>query len=280
MVPEFVANLPETACVQTLGISGNMDLILALYAKLKRRQLASVQLAGPLVCETKQELATPPVALLRMRQCRLAGSLGGWHDMLEGDYSAYALLANLKKSGRWTEHARRLLEEHPAWVSLQFITQISPEYAGLTLAEIVDPRWYIDPRNPNRISKLESYLGLIPRIQPTCSVGDTTYHRRCRYVLKTWKSLPEPTGETLRQPGNFLWRIWKNAGGGDRGDLRASQAFIAFLRHSWMDRIIGKSVRSCSLFSPDALFRTQLEIDAYTSHMTRRTQFDSIPVQD
>jgi len=64
-------------------------------------------------------------------------------------------------------------------------------------------------------------------------------------------------------PGNFLWRVWREAGGGVKGDLRASQAFIRYLRANWLEIITQKKLGANTFFLPDFFFKSDEERNAF-----------------
>lgn len=258
--------------VRVLGVPQNSELIINLYLRQRQRELASILIAGPNVCESVLELRDPYIVLMRMRESFLTAACGGWHPMTDADYATYALVAKSRQSPQWFDTpARAFYTAHPAYSALQFIPQLSNPDAASLLATIIDPRWYIDRRIPDKASKLELYMGLTPKIQRRVSDNGKLIRGgrdlRCTLVLNCWKT-QHPGAVDYDLPQNFVWRTYKAAGGGIKGDLRASQAFIRYLRMNWLDALVARPGVRDYLFSAKAFFKTDAERKAYISHMS------------
>jgi hypothetical protein len=225
-----------------------------------------------MLCETSAERANPEITLFRMRQVCLPPSAGGWHDFTSHDLLSYGLAAQIHYDKGVEQHALEILRQHPVWQYLTFVCGISPYWTAWLICFVLDPRWYVDPEYPDRAGRMQLFLGLRPSIQRRVSRGatpDSPAMVRCHAVLNAWKNDHQPDG--LRRPGDFLWRIWEGAGGGYKGDLKASQKFLVFLRYAWLDAVhAGTTSGTCGeLFSPDMLFRDDDEIDAFKSHFEK-----------
>lgn len=260
-----------TTNVRILGIAQNAELITNLYLRKRQQELASIAIAGPNICENPLELQDPYAALMRMRSSYLSTACGGWHAITDADYAIYALLSKSRRNADWFDTpARAFYEAHPVYQALNFIGGISHKDAAMLLTTIVDPRWYIDRRMPDKTSKLELYLGLTPKIQRRVSDSTKLIHGgrdlRCAIVLGCWKT-SHPGVINYDLPQNFLWRVWKAAGSGVKGDLRASQAFVRYLRLNWLDVLVQRIGLRDSLFSPREFFKSPAEHEAFVQHM-------------
>jgi len=270
----FVRDLAEkdSPHVRVLGTRENAPLIVDLYQRCcSPRHSGKLEVATPLLCETDGERHNPEIALYRMRQCRFAPSLGGWHQVTPIDYPTYAIAGQLDKDEMTTEHSKRLLETHPAWHDLTFLPTINGDAAVELLAHLLDPRWFVDPRNPYRLAKIMMFLGLNPRYMRQVTRGEANTSRavRCRTALTAWRG-EQPTPADIMRPGNFLWRRWQAAGGGWRGDLRATQAFICYLVRTWQQQIADAGPQQLEMFIPESLLKGDAEIQAYKEHAKTR----------
>jgi hypothetical protein len=257
--------------IRILGVPQNAELISRLYIRKRQKELASVYLAGPNVCESLQELADPISTLLRMRDVILPVSCGGWHELTDKEYAIYALLARRCSSDNWFENFAKLFyAPHPLYKVLDFVGGLAHKQTAMLLTTIIDPRWYVDRRRPDNPSKLDLFLGLTPKIQRRVSDNPLTLKRgrdfRCSNVLRCWKT-QDPALVDFSAPENFLWRIWRAAGAGAKGDLRASQAFVRYLRLNWLDRLAQKRQLSDGLFLPDRFFKSIEEQEAFAAHL-------------
>jgi hypothetical protein len=195
--------------------------------------------------------------------------------MTMADYATYVLMHHLQTaiaSDTFFTNLHIYLRLHPAYKAMQLINPDDLAAAEL-ISTIIDPRWFVDTRSPDRASKLELYLGLTPKIQQQVSrpiqVLSKRKQARCAMTLRCWKHQPSSV-VNFNEPSMFLWRIWKNAGGGWRGDLRASQALIRYLRPHWLEVLDTRPGRKDRLFHPGSFFASQEEVHAYQEHMKRK----------
>lgn len=257
--------------VRLLGTAQNAELITALYSRKKNRKLGSIYLAGPNVCESALELNDPPLTFRRMRDAELATSCGGWHAMTDVDASIYNLLVRMQRQPEWFDIIGRVYYEmHPVYKAISFIPGVNHRGVAQLMATIIDPRWYVDRRHPENPNKLKLFLGLTPKTQRRVSDAAKIVYRgrdlRCAMVLNCWKTVASDTAVDFDAPANFLWRIYRANGGGYRGDLRASQAFIGYLRAHWLEGLSSKSLQH-ELFLPDKFFKADSERQAYYDKM-------------
>jgi hypothetical protein len=259
--------------VRLLGVPQNAELLLALYLMRRDKVVAVVEVAGPNICENPEELSDAQAVLQRMRSAQLASACGGWHTVGEADFLTYALIGRLRRTGGQLDHlAMAYLRSHPVYHSLALIPTLSPVHVAQVIQTIVDPRWYVDRRTPERQGKLELYLGLTPRTQRRVSDSSALLIKsrelRCATVLEAWKT-QHPGAVDLTDPRNFLYRIYKASGAGVRGDLRGSQAFIRYLRYNWLDAADMRKGAKDGLFAPELFFKTPAERATYELHMKR-----------
>lgn len=256
-----------------LGVPQNAELICALYLRRYKGEVRSVEIAGPNILDSRQDLKNPAVTLMRMRSAAVSPACGGWHSLTLHDYPTYAMLARTqRKNAEFDSTAATYLSMHPAFKALSFIPTLSNAEAANLLITAIDPRWYIDRRRPERIKKLELFLGLTPAIQAKVSnkakLLTKARELRCANVLASWKT-KEPDQVKIKQPENFLYRIWQAAGGGAHGDLRASQAFLRYLNDNWLAALELRKGAKDGLFAPNLYFKTPAEIEAYEYHMKK-----------
>lgn len=256
--------------LRLLGRRENAAIITAIYQGFcSPRREGRMELATPLLCERPDERLNPEIAILRMRQCLLPASLGGWHTVTALDYPSYAIAAQLEKDGGFSEHVNRILETHPAWHDLTFLPTLDRAATAELLGTILDPRWYIDLQHPTRLVRLGAYLGLDPRNVQQVTDGITTSTKavRCRTVLQAWQGSGQPGRVDMERPGNFLWRRWLARGGGRRGNIDASKAFLVYLVRTWQNQLF-RSIGSRFFIAEDLL--RGAEVAAYTAHADTR----------
>lgn len=256
-----------------LGVPQNAELICALYLRRYKGEVRSVEIAGPNILDNQHELHDPETVLMRMRSALVAPACGGWHSLTLHDYPTYAMLARMTRNNFvFDDQAASYLHMHPAFRAMAFIPTLVASEAAKLLVTTIDPRWYIDRRRPDRIKKLELFLGLTPAIQEKVSnpkkILTKAREFRCATVLNSWKSLPYDKVDT-KLPENFLYRIWQAAGSDYYGDLRASQAFLRYLNDNWLSVLENRKGIKDGLFAPNLYFKTPAEIESYEYHMKK-----------
>ena len=259
-----------------LGVPQNAELICALYLRHYKGEVRAVELAGPNILDCRDEINNPSGVILRMRGANVSSACGGWHQLTLHDYPTYAMLARMLRTNFvFDDTAATYFNLHPAHKALSFIPTLSQEAAAKLLIHIIDPRWYIDRRRPERIKKLELFSGLTPAVQTRVSNKTCILKKarefRCASVLDTWKTQPYEAVDA-KDPANFLYRVWHAAGGGCHGDLRASQAFLRYLNDNWLAGLERRTGLRDGLFAPDLFFKTPVEAAAYTEHMQKQTK--------
>lgn len=259
-----------------VGTQRNAQLILALYVSKINNGSGCVELCGPNICRTNEERENAEFTLYAMRAVNTAGSMGGWHAMQHADYCSYALSSHIQKVEKIDDHARRLLKSHPLWPIISFVPHLDIDACSHLIATILDPRWYVCNKHPNRGSKLRAYLGLDKRtvaaefasvIKKSTSHVKQVYRQRCKMVIHGWNG---PNNLNLiEHPNYFLFRIFKDKSekGAVERTLRTSQKFVEFIRLTWLALLAGQSKQLESLFVPEYFFKRKDEADAFRNYI-------------
>lgn len=256
-----------------LGVPQNAELICALFLRRHKGEVRAVEVAGPNMLPPDADAHSPQQVIMYMRAAASSPACGGWHSVTMSDYPLYALIArDQKQAGVFDDIAYTYLKMHPLYKALRFIPTLEESSAVKMLLQIVDPRWYVEARRPDRIKKLELYMGLTPttqrRVSDTKSFLKRSREFRCAAVLSSWKTT-DPAEIDDKNPANFLYRIWQHHGGGPKGDLRASQAFLRYTVANWLSSLESRRGPRDDLFVPAAHFRTPAEIEAYRAYMSK-----------
>lgn len=264
-------SMKEHVHLRVMGTRENAPLICQLYEQLCGPcRTGKLEVASPAVCLTEQERKDPSIALYRMRQYHLPASLGGWHTVSELDYPSYAITTQLDRDGVVTDHTRKLLLTHPVYHDMMFLPRFDSDALINLIANIRDPRWYIDLDHPYRISRLKSYLGLSPRYIRQMLVGKVTDIKtiRCQQVFHCWHGrvnhLPDNTN-------NFLWKPWINSQGTWKAALATCHKFLIFFTKTWHQQLAQAYFRTHELdiFTPASLLLRH-ELPLYEKHVTLR----------
>lgn len=240
-----------------LGTRENAPLIARLFERWQAGQAGPVELATPLLAPTTAARQDPRVALSYMRTDRsgMPASLGGWHTMQPAEYPAYAFTCTDLP-----------LERHPAWPAIAFISGLRPAPMREALGEILDPRWYIDLQHPNRIGRLQAYMGCSPRTvaEVLDHTGGSARHRRLQLLYGSVDFDLDPT-----LPGAFLQRTYRQHADDKRRWLavvRTCARLVAYLRHTWLDSIRPPQ-QADPLFSAAEFFRDPKDFSGFRLHL-------------
>lgn len=155
--------------VKVVASPENVPLILALYEMKLRDELASLQVCSPSLISNNWRRLPPADLLYRAAQTYFSPSCGGFHEFTEINYPSYALRAMVSPASESgfkpdfdPSFVRYFVEMHP----LYFLSVSLPHLHFLDLArlvaEILDPRFFVDIYHTERYSKLYGYFGLFP----------------------------------------------------------------------------------------------------------------------
>jgi hypothetical protein len=271
LLSPFIAGVGLT--FRILGLPQNAELICSMYERRYKGEVRSVEIAGPNVLHSPDELQDPALTVSRMRSVASSPACGGWHELTMKDYPTYAMLSRMTRNNFvFDDTANSYFHLHPAYRALSFIPTMQAAQAARMLISIVDPRWYVERRRPDRAKKLELYMGLTPTVQRRVSDSEVLLTKsrdlRCNSVLCSWQG-ETPEDVDLKNPANFLYRIYAAAGGGYRGDLRASQAFLRYVNSNWLSALESRKGAKDGLFAPNLFFKSPAEVEAYTRHMQK-----------
>lgn len=253
---------------RVLGTRLNSYLIHGLYSQSYREEIDAVEVASPLAVSRSKCRQHPTETLSAMRLWDRAPSCGGWTKVGKAESVAYALSVELNNR---TEHSgeivANLLCAHPVWRFLEDIPGIRPTHIAMTLALILDPRFFVDPVKPNRSSRLQTYLGLDPKIHrylagSTQEVAiDIRRQQHAELIATAWvqqlkmfEHEPDCTGSA------FLYRTWSKAGCGWKGLLKGSQRLISYIKHLWLDSLYKDRAWKDPLFVPEYFFKEEREL--------------------
>jgi hypothetical protein len=181
-----------------------------------------------------------------MQYVQLAPSVGGWHELGESDYVGCL----------WATRgaAAAPVEAHPAWRAVSFVSGCNAGAFKALVSELRDPRWYIDPADPDSLDKYFAYLGLNPRVMDRLCRGilSGACALRCWLTLNCWgREFAQAQRLLPDDARGFLYRIYVHHGETSKAVLRASQKFAVFLRAVWLTSLTGRKLLPDRFFRPD-----------------------------
>lgn len=210
--------------------------------KLSTQAPVKIYLGRPMFAEN------PVDALCRMRQLSDPPSCGGWHVMTAEDYVTYRLIDLLRSRPDPSTDAvmAMFLAAHPAYPALSFLPGMSPWWSAVFIGFVIDPRWWVNPRYPDRLSSYYRMLGIghpgaaadlwrIYREETEPRLSNPEYGRTSTIFAWTRQGggkIPEPTC-----PADFLVRVWRQYSDPAHGLFVAARLFSKFVRDVWLDNL-------------------------------------------
>lgn len=245
------------ASVRVIGSADNADVILDLWRRRVRGNLKTVQLCSPAVADPVSVLDDPVTALYSMRAYGNVPSLGGWRDVEAADLATFRIAA----SGSFD---RGLLAAHPVTRHMTFVSGLDETALFDLIAAVIDPRWHVDPADPDSQKRLMKFLGLSHDVyarlqthQLPCSEAERLGGR----VRDAWIS---GRGMNANAPGAFVVRAGASLIKPALRDLFSSMEFVKFFRSVWLDCLDG--THKGRLFCPQHYFTDRAVLEAYQKH--------------
>ena len=264
-----------------VGFDTNMRLVVDVHRQLPSGEKHRVKVGTPALFGSTY-YAKPASEIIAMSReiSTLPGSVGGWRSLTKGDVAAYFLSASKDLCLRQADDRRDkwingLLRSHPAWPAVSFVADYDRNSVFLVLAAIKDPRWYVDSQHPDRVSRLMSFLGVIPSNfdaskKPKYRFNNATLAARSwlgQFPRESNSSIRPDNNSVVYLPNYFLWRrmVTTNKTKWPKDVSRTTAAFWTFVRNVWLDNVTPNS----ELFVPDYFFNgnSDYPVDAsgYTS---------------
>lgn len=279
LVPEeFVThNSFRTAkLVRIMGVHDNAGLIVTAYNAQKKLNAsrapaksalsipnARLEVGSPLMCPVKALRKDPVEVLQRMWQTDTASRIStGWRAVDTNLFNSYLLVTSVDEL---SDKAAAIFRYHPTSSLFSYFPDCDTKSCMKFVSEVVDPRWFLHPERPHRMTRLNRFLGLTPRVFKAIFSGDATtmvgmhnIHRAI--VVNSCWNLGDLDDVDCLLPRNFLWRIYRERGYGWEGALAASLSFVRFISFQWRDKLSGSRR---NLFDPSVYFHSQEEVDSY-----------------
>lgn len=212
--------------VRCMGAPRNSRVLSLLYQAVRRKDINDLQVCAPSLGQG----GNAQKSLLRMQEInKLAGSLGGWHDFGMADLVAHVLhLANDADRVLW-------LTRHPAWPMWSFVYPMDPNALACVISLITDPRYHVDQRFPDRLTKLGKHIGMCGGASPAASSNP---------LRLAWSV--QPTEPIERNPRAFFQHYASKSSA-----TSADSLFLEFISSTWrmaVSRQQGEGIFDPSLF--------------------------------
>ncbi len=273
---EFANSSESDNTFRLIGNTANANLIIELYYKQY-----DIQVVSPLVGGYKAQQTNIPDLLSRIFNCDLPPQLGGPHFVTQKDILSYKLATGHKI-------------EHPLWSKMGWVRGLNKPLFHQLLGIITDPRWYVDLHNPNRLSKLYSYLKLSPYSVQTTLLNPNLlppvishwYNPKlAEQVRKNYLEfgvfVAEDSDILGLAPSDWPWRMWwalTDFGAHTAPDhnlqasndiftkaiLKVSKRLVRFLYFLWMEWLYPQQLEW--QFRSEDFLRYKFEVDSFDLH--------------
>jgi len=196
----------------------------------------------------------------------LIGSQHRSAAMHKAEYFAYSLTALREGSPDKLEKA---LSFHPVWPFVSFIPFIDRHSIVNVLAEIGDPRRFINPFKPNRLSRLHSYLGINYSNARRFFEDETpgVNFDRAISVFNSWhneKACDFYANNKPVRPEDFLWRIFMLNSDQNIGLTKVSKKLLSYIYLLWRAKL---TTHTEVKFMPSMYFKREDEMRAFYKHI-------------
>ena len=259
---ETSGNCPDK--IRVLGSGSNAGMIVRLYRLKVKHRLKSLEIGSPIIVSNNDA----PANLIKMRMASAIPSLGGWHEADMLDCASYGVGALIRSETEGSHiKACELMKQHPVRNYVSFIPHIDDMFFTKVMARIGDPRWYIDPNHPSRLSRLYSWLGL-------CNGPQTDDKLVKKFdVYSCWSKGLSASISEMARPGWFIIREGSTKWANHKpwvSSLRMSQLFIKFVRMAWMDSIYPyPNPWMEKVFDPDLFFSQEKDSIGLAIHLSK-----------
>lgn len=220
-----------------IGVPDNYRLITELYNSLIQRNLRSkIWIGSPEICPHRN--CTPRQLLSCLSVLGVHDNLHHrWHALTSKTYNNYLLLRAFREEGL-SDLTQHIYSSHCLRPFFDFLGLYDAQRAVSLIAQIVDPRWFLNPRRPHRMSRLESYFGLLP----------TQFSRRSSAPQQQRFQSLQAVLSAL-SPTSFLRQEVPQGLDTESGQLRGCRLLLGFLARNWLAKLI-----PLEHFDPDRFF--------------------------
>ena len=177
-----------------LGCPENYRMITQLYATLNQKEATSSLLIGaPKLCKGRDRDVRQVLSCLSTLNVQ-DSLVNCWHDAGSKTFNTMLLLQYYHTEGI-NEIVGEIFGQHCLRNYFNFMGLHSLKLAVQLVNEIVDPRWFLNPKRPHNLSRIESYFGLKPaQFRRVCGPGlllADDNHKRALLLMAIVEKLPK-----------------------------------------------------------------------------------------
>lgn len=243
--PTSLASRLSSGVYRVIGAPENYRLITELYSTLIGKELNARLLVGsPHLCSGRKptvEQVLSGVSILSVHDA----VHNSWHRIDSKGYNNFLLLRTYQEEGV-NDLLEHIFEYHESRAAFRFLGLTCNKLILQLLSAIGDPRWYLNAQRPYRMSRLESYFGLLPvqfhqawsgsNLMSSCPRA-----KRTLLVLAIVRALPADS---------FVFSELGRGGRESGRMLQACRIVLGFVARSWL-----AGLANSGYLDPNVFFR-------------------------
>lgn len=215
----------RSAAYRIVGLPINYRLITQLYSQLiGRKAKAQVWVGSPEVCPSRNCEPAPLLSCLSVLDVH-DNLHHRWHMLNSEAYNNFLLLNSVQEEG-FSDLTLQIYNSHCLRPFCQFIEMNDAKAAINLIACIGDPRWYINPSRLHRLSRIESYFGLVPT--QFSDSRDTARRQRFQTLIAAFESLPRD---------GLLWGEIAMRSQSKIANFKGYKLLLGFLIRNWLTKL-------------------------------------------
>lgn len=248
-----IPSLVRSGTYLVLGCPENYSLITKLYTTLRQKKDKSRLLVGaPTLCRGRDSDIGQVLSCLSTLNVH-ASLVNCWHDVGSKAFNTYLLLQCYREGGI-NDLISTIFKQNCLHSCFDFMGLTSLRLVVQLMDEIVDPRWFLNPRRPYSFSRIESYFGLKPaQFRSVCSpdllLFSSDRQRRSLLLWAITEALPADS---------FV--VTESAHIEDDNSRRVAMCrqVLGFVVRNWLTEL-----RLPGYFDPEKFFKQEVNLFAY-----------------
>ena len=257
----------RSECFRLPASRSTSYLINRLWVKRKIGDAISLQLCSsrPLIkCDNKYKLDTVS-KFLYIHNYVDTPSRGGWHEFTDDEYPTYLISELLKEKNtlakNYNSRLMYIYEQHPLNQPMSFFREFDQLRIGEILGLVMDPRFFINPSDPDKDYDLMSFLGVFHSIirKNIIDPNITSRASRLATLISIWKTDSFLNMKKLSPGVEFIRNSWLRIKALHKdpyaADLIITRYVISFIRNYWLNTLYAtKNAWAEPLFLTDDYF--------------------------
>jgi hypothetical protein len=230
---------------RVLGLPENYQLITTAYSRfLFKNAPVKLFVGSPLLCKYA---ACDPVSLLSRLATISAhdNATNMWHELRTEEYSTYVLLRQYLSEGV-SESVCNLYRQHAISRVFRFLELDDLPLVLQVISQVVDPRWFVNVKNPTRTSRLENHFGL--KLKHSTDKRITDRQDRASLLVSLVSNL---------DASHWIWKEITVCSDPEKATMKACKLLLSFVFRNWLSLLTAQPHFNPILFFKDPITRNR-----------------------